>query len=488
MKTPRRRDHDRAFVVFGVLATLGSLLLTVTLAFGAIALAGSAMSALDRTGVYEVGARPPAGGKGVAYPPLPKADSRVAASIRKSLEKRDFRSLDREFQRLEADATEDPEAEFVLDDAYRILADSGTEPLMDDWVRAMPDSPRAYNARAYFHLEAGWDARGDAWAKDTSKLRFERMQLAFDKALDDTEQVLRLEPRSVIAYVVRVGVHGATSSDAFDQTVREARRHFPSSYLLHGSIQRMLTPRWGGSYPAMERLAREAIANNPSDPRFWRLYGMIYEDQASMAEIDGDVDDALSLYDRALAYSRSWDYYLGRSRCELRLVHHGRALADATRAVAADPSRAGAYLGRAQVLLASKDASNAIKDLDTAIRLEPRSAEHRYWRARAWNLRGDRDRARDDALASIERDPHRFEAYVMLDRILVEQGRGEEMVELWSALIELEPDNDRARFERAGLYQRLGEQERAREDLARAAELGSLPAKAALLELKTARD
>ena len=111
-----------------------------------------------------------------------------------------------------------------------------------------------------------------------------------------------------------------------------------------------------------------------------------------------------------------------------------------------------------------------------------------YWRAMArW-----KEQRRDEALADLRRvmdlDPARFNAYHAADRILSEQKRFEDCIDLWNRYLRTDPDNATAVFERGGAYFRLGRHPEAQADAQRACDLGNKVACKVAADLKARLD
>jgi tetratricopeptide (TPR) repeat protein len=81
------------------------------------------------------------------------------------------------------------------------------------------------------------------------------------------------------------------------------------------------------------------------------------------------------------------------------------AIADLTRAIRIDPDNAMAYFERARTRV--NDEEGELADYDEAVRLAPESADYRFSRGCAYQLRGEHDRAIPDFSEAIRLDPDR---------------------------------------------------------------------------------
>lgn len=113
-----------------------------------------------------------------------------------------------------------------------------------------------------------------------------------------------------------------------------------------------------------------------------------------------------------------------------------------------------------------------------------RDAELTYWRAMAqWGL-GRTDLALQDFRRAIELDPAYLDAIRYADRLLAQQQRWDEILELWDRYIARNKFNAEAYFERGGAHFHKGDRAAALEDVARACELGKSEACAMAEKLK----
>ena len=119
--------------------------------------------------------------------------------------------------------------------------------------------------------------------------------------------------------------------------------------------------------------------------------------------------------------------------------------------------------------------------------LQPESgkdAELTYWRGMAhWGL-GRGDQALQDFRRAIELDPAYFDAIRYADRLLSQQQRWDEILELWDRYIDKSPANAEAYFERGGTHFHKGNLAAAQADAAKACELGKAEACAMSEKLK----
>jgi len=118
----------------------------------------------------------------------------------------------------------------------------------------------------------------------------------------------------------------------------------------------------------------------------------------------------------------------------------------------------------------------AIAAFDALLDESDRDAELRYWRGMAqWKL-GHTEQALQDFRRAIELEPTNFDAHRAADRILSQQGRWDEILEMWDRYIARVPTDAEAYFERGGTYFHKRDLAAAQADAARACQLGKAQA------------
>ena len=95
-----------------------------------------------------------------------------------------------------------------------------------------------------------------------------------------------------------------------------------------------------------------------------------------------------------------------------------------------------------------------------------------YWRGVARRREGRHEDALADFRRVMDVDPRMFEAYRGADRILSDQKRFDDCIELWNRFLQLVPGHKDAVFERGGAHFRLGNFTAAQADAQRSCELG----------------
>ena len=174
--------------------------------------------------------------------------------------------------------------------------------------------------------------------------------------------------------------------------------------------------------------------------------------------------------------------YAGIADCDSFLCLHYYAeigidtiLATSARALALDAGLAEAHASRGLALHLANRGEEAVAEFEQAIRLDPNSFEAHYFYARACVAQNKLNRAAELFERAAEVKPDDYQALAMLRMIYNSIGRESEgagvarrAVVCAERDLTLHPENSRAAYLGAGCLTALGEQDRAREWLARA--------------------
>ena len=116
--------------------------------------------------------------------------------------------------------------------------------------------------------------------------------------------------------------------------------------------------------------------------------------------------------------------------------------------------------------------AEAVPVYDELLGKSEEDAELLYWRGMAQWLLHHNDQALEDFRRVMTLEPGNFEAHRNADRILSEQRRWDEVLEIWNLYLTTTPTDAEAYFERGGTNYHKGDLAAARADAARACELG----------------
>jgi tetratricopeptide (TPR) repeat protein len=308
-------------------------------------------------------------------------------AVRQVLLARSYDALDRVLAAYGDSVQKDYRVEYRLFDAYNAfnVAILSLEPRLNEWVKLRPKSAAALLARATFYRAAGWNARGTASTRETTREQFQRMDSFFQRALADLTAAHKLDPKSIVAY--RLMIYMAASRAELKTsraTLDEALKIQPYSFMLR--VAHMDNLRRWGSYDAMEEFADQSAPYAKRNPRIKALQGFVDLDRAEDFERDDKKGDAIEAYQRALRLGDYWEFHYQRGRYYARSDLDEEALEDFNAVLLQRPQTedALAHRARAEYELArhafgeTKNAyfSQAFRDIQLSIALDPTDEGH----------------------------------------------------------------------------------------------------------------
>lgn len=439
--------------------------------------------------------------------------------IRQLLLNKEYSKLNSLLDTYQKEFEEDFHYESKLFDAYNTF--SATEPtyqsLFDEWVKKYPNNYQPYLARAFYLTEMGWENRGYGWAKDTSKEQFAKMELFLNKAKNDINTVIKIEPKSIGAYYTLIRINGTMSADGEnEEIIKKALKIFPYSFLIRSVYQRYLRPIWGGSYLEMDNFAEEAQKFVNKNSRLVLLKGSSYAERGWRALDSGFSLLGIYFFNKALSFGEDYDFYIGLTDCYLDINLPGMALPVINKSVKLNPLSVRSYAARAKVyyklgqynksindihsayqimpnyvvtrnvqlfivqslvndgykLYKSKKFDKSISIFTWAIKMKPDYYQSYYWRGQAYSNKRQLDLAFNDYNQAIILNPRHFDSYLSIDWVLCHTQQWDQIINYWNKYIELEPEDGRAYRERGGAYYHKGDFKAALADAKKAGELG----------------
>ncbi len=437
--------------------------------------------------------------------------------LRSLLGARKFGELTSYVEQLQDAFEADPHKEYWPIDAGEAFASAEPElaPELDAWVAASPTSFAPYFARGSHRVARMWAMRGTKFVSETPSSDLDQMRKYGRRALEDLDRALELRPKLVAAMRQAMRVAAATGNDARREALETlALQACGTCVQIRATYLRFRTPRWGGSYEAMEQFVRTIpTAHNP---RLRVLAGYEYLDRAELLMADHRYDEALVAIERANKTGDYWEYLVERGRILSELGKVEDATSALNRADALRPMHPEVLSERAYVERKSEAFLPAGRDLLTVLRIEPSNVDAKE--DLAWVLNGvlvaaerlehegkheealraaelglelgplDRqahgvyagvvvgDATTPDRIAALQRRvadaPGDFRAVQQLDYALSPQRRFPEILAAWNGYLAVHPEDGRAHMERSGTYWNLGRRPDALADAVRACELG----------------
>ncbi len=462
---------------------------------------------------------------------IDKPSNIVTLQIRQLLLSKQFDTLSKQLHRYQLDFEQDVEKEDQLIHAYQAFQWKAPEleSLLNLWIKQQPGNYQGYLARASYYYLRGWEARGHKFARKTSEQQFTQMREYFAKAKKDIETTHLLDNRALSGYLYLINIGKAESDDQLvDDTLKQALSQFPQSYHIRVSYLISLTPRWGGSYDAMQEFVIHSQQHSNENTRFKLLSGVALLDAANTLSLDEQYQAADKLLNAAVTLGNNAEFLLQRGKNYYRLDQYSQAVDDLNRAVQLNPDDVDIYYWRSKVFAQQQQYSKAVSDAKMAIklnayheryqshmtwlgdtltyegyqqtksrnyakavnlfnqgiRLDPQKADNYYYRAKAQIDSGRFAGVETDLKKAIKLAPDEFTYYLLMDYVLAKKKRWDEIISYWDRYIARNPDHGRAYVERGGTYYHKGDIHSAVKNAKIAADLGNIEGKEAYEKFK----
>ncbi len=236
--------------------------------------------------------------------------------------------------------------------------------------------------------------RGNAWCE----------KKCCDKAIDDYNEAIRLDPKSAAAYYDRAGAfYDKGDYDRAIADCTDAVRNDPKlgdAYHTRGSAWHM-KGNWGNAIADYT----ESIGLGAKDGELYCDRGLAYLAAQNMDKARADFAEAIRLDPRC---KRA---YLSRGSMHVAKGDYDKAIADFTEAIHLDAKDAVAYSDRGAAYAEKGDLDKAIADYTEAIRLDPKSATPHVNRGDAWMCQNEYEKALADYSEAVRMHPENSEAY-----------------------------------------------------------------------------
>jgi tetratricopeptide (TPR) repeat protein len=387
--------------------------------------------------------------------------------------------------------------------------------IFDQWVAASPQSFVAVAARGFHYSGLGWRARGREVASELTREQTASYKHWFELAERDLQKAIELRPRLVAAHerlLIDLGMWGH-KSDPRTMWLKRSLTACPECVSARRSYLHFLKPRWGGSYPKMKDFIEQTIPLRAKNPRLVVLETLPHLDRCDILHRKKKDYEAAELecqraHDKAPS---EWRPLYERSIVRMKQKRYDQALADVSRAIEREPQEEASRRQRAILLIHAKEYLAAARDVLIARRLAPFDSwitrvaweavkgviyvGHQHFTATrdkaaiaAFNLGlqivpGNPDLQKRLAFAQarggmaelrkrVKAHPGDFELHRQLDYALASKRKFNEVVQMWNAFLERNPNHARAHYERAGAHRHLRHRRNMAIDLRKACELG----------------
>lgn len=311
---------------------------------------------------------------------------------------------------------------------------------------------------------------------DTSLLE-ERVRIyctmgKLDLALQDCDEIIRLEPENPWSYCVRAQTHKFRDLQAALVDSGIAIQFGPDyvpAYLLRASIYREQK-----NYEACIEDASKAIVLDPKDPEGYLLRGTAYANRKQNDLALLDLSDCLRLDPRRAEarFARGSIWYIEGD--------FDRAIDDLSQALKFQPNDLDGFMMRALAYTHKELHSNAIHDFDKVLKAGPNNLECLVRRGIAHGCVGNLDHSIQDLRRAIELDPKNVRAHRSSALAFATKGDYASAIRHWTLALEhIETDptfkskTDLLLIERGISYMEQKDDERAIQDFTKAIEAGS---------------
>jgi tetratricopeptide (TPR) repeat protein len=197
---------------------------------------------------------------------------------------------------------------------------------LDAWEAARPHSPWAHYSEALMWSEAGWQVRGNGWAKDVTDAQWAEMSKDEKNALEEIAKTLKINPKITAAWGTLLDIYRTTGTlKDVTYAYAAAYKEQPSSFMLTDDFHTALEPRWFGSYDDMETFASAMQKHISKNPRFWTLQGAAQADQGCAACNGYKWELSLRHYNAALAYGDRPEWLNRAAQAAVQLHHYALA-------------------------------------------------------------------------------------------------------------------------------------------------------------------
>ncbi len=237
-----------------------------------------------------------------------------------------------------------------------------------------------------------------------------------------------------------------------------------------------LAYRMEGNVQQAAQAFRQAIANNPVDPRYSQaLRGLVVDkyNEANRLFNARDYEGAAEVYQEA--YELDPGFHQAHYRLAISWQNLGEpdsALVALNRVTEIQPDYLPAYIRRGDILRREGFPEEAREEYRRGIRVDPRADE--AWLGLGATLRADSlDTAIDAFRRTLEINPESGDAAENLGEIFSEQERWEDAREYLERAAELKPDNHVTLWRLADVYYNLGEYQLARDYATRSTRINS---------------
>lgn len=152
--------------------------------------------------------------------------------------------------------------------------------LVEQWLKATPEHPAPYIAKAELLIVYAWHARGSGWAKNVSNEQWQKFRSRIAQArkvLEYSSLVSGNHPNWFVKMEVIAKAQHWSEAE-FTQLYDSAVALYPNYYFIHFAAASYFQPRWHGSKKALRQFVENAVAQSKAQEGL-TLYARLYWSQ-----------------------------------------------------------------------------------------------------------------------------------------------------------------------------------------------------------------
>jgi len=346
-----------------------------------------------------------------------------------------------------------------LDEGIKLASQSKFNEAINAFTEALkidPNFSAAYLQRGtaiYASISQVADMNKDFDFGTVTSRRFAGDELEYvNRAIKDLSKAIRLNPTST-AYLQRGRVYNGKGD--YDKAIEDFNQFIrldPNNAGIYSNRGLAYTNK--GDYDKAIEDFNKAISLDINDAYIYGNRGIAYDKKGNIDRAIEDYNQAIKLDPNdALAYNNRGNAYG-------KIGDYDNAIADYNHAIKLDPNYAGTYKNRGIIYFIKSDFNKAIADYSHAIRLDPNDAGTYYLRGNIYKNKEDYDRAIADYNQTIKLAPDEASAYNNRGEAYQEKWDFDKAIADYNEAIKLDPHYAAAYSNRAFAYLCIGDYER----------------------------
>jgi tetratricopeptide (TPR) repeat protein len=199
----------------------------------------------------------------------------------------------------------DGEDLLTMRDMGAILTMAGqghTSTILHMWIDARPNSFFAQWAMGMSYIDQATSISGGRPLSRVSKGELSKMHQLYGTAIGYLQKAMQIDPHSALPQsmmLVIAGNEGQAAGKTAEQWLQAANEADPKNLSARIQAVRFFSPRWGGSFELLDKMAQQAEKSLPSDAAYYLRYNVVIEKASHEEVIDRNKAKANELYKQA---------------------------------------------------------------------------------------------------------------------------------------------------------------------------------------------